>query len=272
MNKIVIRPKKNFSFSDIKEIWESRELLYFLVWRDIKVKYKQTAIGVLWVVFQPFLMMVIFSFFFGKLMNISSDGVPYPIFIYTGLLFWQFFYNSITDVSNVLINNQSIITKVYFPRLVLPISSIIIKILDFAVAMIILIGMMIYYNYTSHLLGLLIIPLLLIITFMISLGLGLVFASINVKYRDIKYILPFFIQAMLFITPVIYPASIAGKYSWVLAMNPMMGVIQSARAALLGTTQLNWILILVTFFAASLLMIIGIYKFRKTERYVADII
>lgn len=269
---IVIKPKKLFSFSDLKEIWEYRELLYFFTWRDLKVRYKQTAIGVLWAIFQPFITMVVFTVFFGGLLKISSDGVPYPIFVYTGLLFWQFFSSALTDTSNVLITNQAIITKVYFPRLLLPLSSVMTKFIDFAIASIILVGMMIYYGYTPNLLGLLIIPLLLIITFMASVGLGLFLASINVKYRDVRYALPFFIQILMFVTPVIYPAGIAGKYSWILAFNPMMGVIQSARAALLGTTVLNWTLVSISLFATFIFMLFGIYAFKKTERYFADLI
>jgi len=271
-NTTIIKPKKLFSFSDLKEVWDYRELLYFFTWRDLKVRYKQTAIGALWAIFQPFMTMVVFSIFFGGLLNVPSDGVPYPIFVYTGLLFWQFFSGALSDTSNVLITNQAIITKVYFPRLILPFSSVATKFIDFGIASIILVGMMIYYGYTPHIWGLFIIPLLLIITFMASVGLGLFLASINVKYRDVRYVLPFFIQILMFITPVIYPAGIVGKYSWILALNPMMGVIQSARAALLGTTVLNWTLIGISLIATLVLMIIGIYTFKKTERYFADTI
>lgn len=271
-NTIVIKPKKIFSFSDLKEIWKYKELLYFFTWRDLKVRYKQTAIGALWAIFQPFITMVVFTVFFGGLLNVPSDGVPYPIFVYTGLLFWQFFSSALSDTSNVLITNQSIITKVYFPRLILPLSSVATKFIDFAIASIILVGMMIYYGYTPNLIGLLIIPLLLLITFMASVGLGLFLASINVKYRDVRYALPFFIQILMFLTPVIYPAGVLGKYSWILALNPMMGVIQSARAALLGTTVLNWTLVGVSLLATTLILIVGIYVFKKTERYFADVI
>ena len=216
--------------------------------------------------------MVIFSIFFGSLAKMPSDGVPYPIFVYVGLLFWQFFSTALSDTSNTLISNQSIITKVYFPRLILPISSVMTKFVDFLIATLILIGLMFYYGYMPHISGLLILPLLLLITFMASVGLGLFLASINVKYRDVRYALPFFIQIMLFLTPVIYPASIAGKYSFLLAINPMTGVIQSARAAILGTTPINWLLIEISFISTSILMILGIYVFKKTERYFADII
>ncbi len=268
----VIRPKKVFSFRDLRELWVYRELLFFFSWRDIKVRYKQTIIGVLWAIFQPLATMVVFTVFFGKLVGVPSDNVPYPIFVYVGLLFWQFFADSLGDTSNVLISNQAIITKVYFPRLILPISAVITKLIDFGVAAIILVGLMIYYGYMPHISGLFILPLLLVITFMAAIGGGLFLASINVKYRDVRYALPFFIQILLFLTPVIYPASIAGKYSWILAFNPIMGVIQSARAALLGTAPLNWALIGSSFLGTLILFLFGIYMFKKTERYFADVI
>lgn len=267
-----IRPKKVLSLEDIREIWRYKELLYFFTWRDFKVRYKQTAIGILWAIFQPFMTMVVFSVFFGTLLKIPSDGVPYPIFVYTGLLFWQFFSSALTETSNVLVTNQAIITKVYFPRLILPLSSVATKFVDFAIASVILVGLMIYYGYTPHLTRLLILPLLLLITFMVAVGGGLFLAAVNVKYRDVRFVLPFFIQILLFLTPVIYPASIAGKYSWVLAFNPMMGVIQNARAAMLGTAPINWTLISISFIATATLLAIGTIYFKKVERYFADII
>jgi len=272
LKETVIRPKKTFRWEDIREIWRYKELLYFFVWRDLKIRYKQTFIGVAWAVIQPFVTMVVFSVFFGSLAKIPSDGVPYPIFVYVGLLFWQFFSGALGDTSGALLSNQSIITKVYFPRLILPIASVVTKFIDFLIASIILVGLMFYYGYVPNLSGLFILPLLLIITFMASFGVGLFLASINVKYRDVRYALPFLIQIMLFVTPVIYPASIAGKYSFILALNPMMGVIQGARAALLGTTPINWFLIYVSLIVTFIVMVFGIYAFKKTERYFADII
>ncbi len=272
MTTTVIRPKRTFSWNDVKELWQYRELLYFFSWRDMKVRYKQTAIGVLWAVLQPFLTMVVFTVFFGKLAGIPSDGVPYPIFVYTGLLFWQFFSGALSETSASLISNQSIITKVYFPRLILPISSVITKFIDFLLSALILVAMMFYYGYTPYLGGLLIIPLLLIITFMASVGLGLFLSAFNVKYRDVRYALPFFIQILLFLTPVIYPASIAGAYSKILALNPMTGVIQTARAALLGATEINWTLLSISAIACFVLLVIGVIYFKKVERYFADII
>ncbi len=268
----VIRPKKLFRFSDLKELWNYRELLYFFSWRDIKVRYKQTFIGMGWAIFQPLITMVVFTVFFGRLAGIPSDGVPYPIFVYTGLLFWQFFSGALSETASVLIANQSIITKVYFPRLILPISSVTTKLVDFAIAAIILGGLMIYYGYIPGLASILVIPILLVISFMASVGGGLVLASLNVKYRDVRYALPFFIQMLLFVTPVIYPASIAGSYSKILALNPMMGVIQNARAALLGTAPINWLLIGISFIACLILLVVGIYMFKKVERYFADLI
>ena len=270
--EIIIRPKKLFSFKELREIWKYRELLYFFTWRDLKVRYKQTSIGVLWAVFQPLATMVVFSVFFGKLLKAPSDGVPYPIFVYTGLLFWQFFADSLSETSNVLVKNQAIITKVYFPRIILPFSSVLTKLVDFGIAACILAGMMVYYGYTPKASSIIVLPILLLVTFMAAVGSGLILASLNVKYRDVRYILPFFIQLLLFLTPVIYPAGIAGKYSWLLALNPMMGVIQSARAVLLGTTEINWLLIGISFAATSLVMILGFYAFKKTERFFADLI
>ena len=216
--------------------------------------------------------MVVFSVFFGGLAKIPSDNVPYPIFVYVGLLFWQFFSSALSDTSGSLVNNQAIITKVYFPRLILPISSVITKLVDFLIATVILIGLMFYYGYTPNLAGILLIPILLVITFMAATGGGLFLAAINVKYRDVRYALPFFIQILLFLTPVIYPASIAGKYSMYLALNPMMGVIQNARAALLGTAPINWVLLIISFTACLLILLVGIYVFKKIERYFADIV
>lgn len=268
----IIRPKKTFSWNDVREVWRYRELLYFFVWRDLKIRYKQTVIGALWAIIQPVSTMIVFSVFFGTLAKIPSDGIPYPVFVYTGLLFWQFFSSALSQTSNSLIGNAAIVTKVYFPRIILPISGVITQFVDFFIAALVLIGLMFYYGYTPHISGLLILPFLLLITFLASVGGGLFLASINVKYRDVKYALPFFIQILLFVTPVIYPASIAGKYSWILAINPMTGVIKGARGALLGTEPINWILLIISFAAVMLLFTVGLYYFKKTERYFADVV
>lgn len=268
----IIRPKKTFSLRDLKELWDYKELMYFFVWRDFKVRYKQTIVGIGWAIFQPFMTMVVFSLFFGRLLKIPSDGIPYPIFVYTGLLFWQFFSSALSETSSTLTSNQAIITKVYFPRLILPLSSVATKLVDFAIASVILAGMMVYYGYAPHLMGLFMLPVLLTITFMASVGGGLFLAAVNVKYRDVRFVLPYFVQLLLFLTPVIYPASIAGKYSWILALNPMMGVIQTARASILGATKINWILLTDSLVVCAVLLVIGIIYFKKVERYFADIV
>lgn len=273
MSKIVvIKPKKVVSFEDIKEVWQYRELLYFFTWRDLKVRYKQATIGFMWAIFQPLFTMVIFSVFFGYLLKIPSNGVPYPIFVYAGLLFWQFFSASLSEISSILISNQSIITKVYFPRLTLPISAIITNFMDFIFASTVLVGMMFYFGQIPNPLAIVVIPILILITFMFALGGGLFLAAINVKYRDVRFVLPFFIQLLLFVTPVIYPASIAGKYSWILAINPMTGVIQNARAVLLGTAPVNFTLIGISFLVCAILLFVGVVYFKKVERYFADLV
>lgn len=268
----IIRPKKIISSADFKELWEYRELLYFFTWRDLKVRYKQTAIGVAWAIFQPLIAMIVFSVFFGKLAGMPSDDIPYPIFVYVGLLFWQFFSSSLSQVSNSLVGNRDIITKIYFPRLVLPISATMSKFVDFAIGSVILVGLMAYYQFLPLLSGVLLLPLLLIITFMASLGLGLFLAAASVKYRDVQYVLPFFIQMLMFLTPVIYPASITGVYSWILAINPMTGVIKAARAAILGNFAINWTLLTISATACLVVLILGLLYFKKTERFFADIV
>jgi len=271
-NTTIIKPQKVFSSDDFREIWKYRELMYFFTWRDLKVRYKQTVAGVAWAIFQPLVTMVVFSVFFGKLAGMPSDDIPYPIFVYVGLLLWQFFSGSLTQISNSFVEEKNLITKVYFPRIILPISVVITKFVDFLIGSLILILLMIYYGYSPNLGGVLILPFLLLITFSVALGLGLFLASLNVKYRDVGYILPFFVQLMLFVTPVIYPASITGIWSWFLALNPMTGVIKAARAALLGNFPINWPLLGISTVACFVVLIFGYYFFKKTEAYFADIV
>lgn len=269
---IVIKPKNRFSLADLADIWKYRELLYYLAWRDLKVRYKQTVIGVSWVLFQPFISMVVFSVFFGNLAKMPTDGAPYPIFVFFGLLFWQFFSTSVSDISGCLITNQHIITKVYFPRILLPLSLIATRFVDFLVALVILIGLMIYYGFAPDLSGLLIFPVLCLVSAMAALGLGLFFASLNVKYRDVRIILPFFIQMLMFVTPVVYSSSILGKYSWILAVNPLAGVIKTARSEFLHSYATNWLQFGLSTIACLILFIIGWLYFTKAERYSVDTI
>ncbi|MDP8213090.1 MAG: ABC transporter permease [Candidatus Zapsychrus exili] len=273
MNEIIIRPQKGFFNIGFRELWSYRELAYFFVWRDIKVRYKQTVAGVLWVVFQPLAAMFIFTFFFGRFAKIPSDGIPYPIFVYVGLLLWNYFSFSLNKASNSMVNNAGIIQKIYFPRLIIPVSSSLTGILDLLIASFILIGLMFYYRYVPDIKGIFYMPLLILITFLTSVGLGSFLASVNVKYRDVRYIMPFFIQMLMFLTPVIYPISMLGdRFRWILAINPMSGVIETARGAILGVRPVDWQLLSLSIFISLALFIFGIVYFRKTERFFADIV
>lgn len=271
--EVVIRPKIKWWKLDLKEIWLFRDLFYFLTWRDLKVKYKQTAVGALWAIFQPFVTMIVFTIFFGKLAGMPSDGIPYPIFVYTGLVFWTLFSTSLSSASDVFVANERIVTKIYFPRIILPIAVLITHVVDFLIASIILFGLMAYYGYTPSLEGVLFFPLLLLLTLVSALGIGLLFGSLNVKYRDVRFVLPFFIQLLLFITPVIYPVSIVSeKFRWLLGINPMSGVIDAARSGILGTKEIDMALLGFSALMAIIYSVIGYFYFKKTERYFADVI
>lgn len=268
----IIRAKRPLVWEDFRELWSSKELLYFFTWRDLKIRYKQTAIGVTWALFQPFITMVVFTIFFGKFGKIPSDNIPYPIFVYAGLLLWQLFSATILQAGNSLVNQQNMLTKVYFPRLILPISSLFSNLVDFLIASVILVSLMIYYNYLPQLVGLALVPFLVLVICVFAVGLGLFLAALNVKYRDIKYVLPFFVQLLFFLTPVIYPPSILGAHSWVLALNPMTGVIKAMRAALFGGQPINWLLLFLSGLIALAIFVAGLIYFKKTEKYFADLI
>ncbi len=271
--ELVIKPKNKWWVLDWKEVWFFRDLFYFLTWRDVKVKYKQTVVGALWAIFQPFITMVVFTIFFGKLSKMPSDGIPYPIFVYTGLIFWTLFSSGLTHASNIFLENERIVTKVYFPRIILPVSAIITNIVDFLIASLILIGMMFYYHITPSWLSLIMFPLLILLTILATLGIGLLFGSLNVKYRDVRFVLPFFIQLLIFITPVIYPVSIVSeKYRWILGLNPMAGVIDVSRSVILGIGTTNWYLLATSIISIIIYCIFGFFYFKKIERYFADVI
>lgn len=268
-----IRPPKGLVDVNLPEIWRFRELLYIFAWRDIKVRYKQTFVGVAWAIFQPFITMVIFTVIFGQLAKVPSEGIPYPIFVYSGLLFWNYFSTALTNSSNCLVENENIVKKVYFPRLILPVSTTVTPLIDFLFAFLILIGMMIYYHFVPSLLGVIIIPVLLIISLVAASGLGLFLAAANAKFRDVRYILPFSIQVLMYVTPVIYPVGIIpAKYQWLISLNPMTGVINCARSLLLHTGAMDWNQFLISTGVAVALLIFGITYFRKTERFFADIL
>jgi len=272
-NEIVIKPRKDFLSSGLKELWAYRELAYFFVWRDIKLRYKQTAIGALWAIFQPLAAMLIFTIFFGKFAKVPSDGVPYPVFVYMGLLFWNYFSFGLNHAANSMVSNANIIQKIYFPRLIIPISSSLIGLIDLAVSSLILIGLMVYYHCAPNIIGMAYLPMVIFVTFLSSVGIGCFLASVNVKYRDVRYILPFFIQMLMFLTPVIYPLSmLSKKYRWLMIMNPMSGVIETARSVIFGIRAVDWHLLLISTGISAALFIFGIVYFRKTERFFADII
>ena len=268
----IIKPKKSFTLADLKEVWAYRQLFYTFAWRDVKVKYKQTVIGVAWAVIQPFVMMVVFSVVFGRIAGISSEGIPYPIFSYSGLLFWNYFSNSLGAMSGSLVGSQSILQKIYFPRLILPFSSTLVNLVDFFFAFLIFIGLMAYYHFTPSFLGILLLLPALILTILAFTGLGLLLAAVNVKYRDVRYALPFFLQILIFVTPVIYPTSILGKYQWLWYFNPMTGIIEMVRASLLLANPVRWDLVGASFLISIILCAIGISYFNSTEKYFADIV
>lgn len=269
----VIRPPRGWFRIDFQELWAFRELAYFFVWRDLKVRYKQTVLGALWAIFQPFVAMVVFSIFFGKLARMPSDGIPYPIFVYSGLVLWNYFSFSLSHAAGSMVENAGIIKKIYFPRLIIPVASSLIGLVDFAIAAVILVGLMVYYQFVPSLLILLYLPALLAITFLTAVGVGSFLASVNVKYRDVRYAMPFFIQMLLFVTPVIYPISIVGeRFRWLLALNPMAGVIEAARGLLFKGGAIDGSALGLSLGVAGLLFVAGVIYFRKTEQFFADIV
>ena len=257
----------------LKELWEYRELFYFFTWRDIKVKYKQTFLGVLWAILQPFIMMLIFSLFFGKALGVPSDGIPYPLFAFSGLMLWNVFSSGLNGAGNSMVANANIIKKIYFPRLIIPMSSILVAVFDFLMAFIVYLGLVAYYDYSLKLKLLYILPLSLFLTIIATFGIGTLIAALNVKFRDFRYILPFIVQTLLFLTPVIYPLSMfAGNplLIKVLSFNPMYAPISLIRNALVDH-PVDLELCLYSVFSSILLVLIGVFYFRKTEAYFADI-
>ena len=268
---IIIEPTRGWLSLKLRDIWQYRELLYFLTWRDVKVRYKQTVIGFLWAIIQPFLKMVVFSVIFGSLAKMNSEGFPYPIFLYAGLLPWQFFASSVSRSGESVVGSASLITKVYFPRLIIPIASVGACLVDFAISFIILIVMMFYYNIIPTLSSLMVIPLVLA-TIFTALGMGMLISALNVAYRDFRYILPFFVQIWMFLTPVIYPVGIIPEnWRWLILLNPMAGIVDAYRSAILGK-PFEWGSLGVSMGIAVAIFLCGLVYFRKTEKYFSDII
>ena len=275
---IFIRPTRGWVSLKLREMWEYRELLYFLIWREVKLRYKQTVFGAGWAILQPLMTMLVFTVFFGRLAGVGSDGVPYPIFSYAGLLPWIFFADGVNKASGSLLSLSTLLTKVYFPRLIIPLSSVLSGVLDFAIAFLVLIGMMVYYGVWPSW-GVLYLPFLLLLALGSALGVGIWLAPLNVWYRDIRYVVPFFVQLWLFVTPVIYPASKAsaklaelGLPAWLLGLNPMAGVVEGFRWALLGTGSRPGPIILASVAVTLLLLVSGTLYFRRLEKTLADVV
>lgn len=272
LSSLTIRPPSGWASLGLKELWEYRELLYFLVWRDIKVRYKQTALGAAWAIIQPLFMMIVFSLFFGKLGGIPSDGIPYPVFVYCALLPWQLFAQALSESSNSLVGNQNLITKVYFPRLVVPISAVLGGLIDFAIAFVILLLIMAFYWIVPGI-AILTLPLFLLLAVMTALGVGLWLSALNVQYRDVRYTIGFLTQFWLFATPVAYPSSLVPeKWRWLYGLNPMAGVVEGFRWALLGKAEPPGALLAVSVVVVILILISGLFYFRRMEDTFADIV
>lgn len=273
-NTAVTRVQRSPGWHTIKfkDLWEYRELVYFFVWRDIKVRYKQTVLGALWAVIQPFCTMIVFSVFFGKLANMPSDGLPYPIFSYAALVPWSFFSNGMTRASNSLVGNAGLVKKIYFPRLCIPIASLLSGLIDFVLAFIVLIIMIFYYGHVPTL-NILWLPLLFLLACITSLGVGLWLSALSAQFRDVQYILPFLVQFWMYATPVAYPSSLLSEpWRTLYGLNPMAGVVEGFRWALLRTNTAPGPMIIVSSAMAVLLLISGALYFRKMENTFADVI
>ena len=256
-----------------KDLWRYRELFYFLAWRDILVRYKQTAIGIAWALIRPFLTMIVFTVVFGTLAKLPSEGVPYPILVFAAMLPWQFFANSLSECSNSLITNSNLISKVYFPRLIVPTSAVVVSFVDFMISGIILLGLMAWYNFVPSW-RILTLPLFILIAFAAALGAGLWLASLNVQYRDFRFIVPFIVQFGLYISPVGFSSSLVPeKWRLLYSINPMVGVIDGFRWAILGGgAQIYWPGFILSMGLVILLLVSGVWYFRKMERTFADVI
>jgi lipopolysaccharide transport system permease protein len=268
----VIRPSRGWVPLRLQDLWEYRELLYFLIWRDVKVRYKQTALGAAWAIIQPFFTMVIFSIVFGRLAKIPSDGIPYPIFAYCALLPWQLFSRALTESGISVVANERLITKVYFPRLVIPLSAVLAGLVDFGFAFVILLGMMAYYGITPTA-AVFTLPFFLLLALGTALGVGLWLSALNVQYRDVRYTIPFLTQIWLFATPIAYPSSLVPEpWRSLFGLNPMAGVVEGFRWALLGTAHPPGLILVVSVAAILALLVGGLYYFRRMERTFADVV
>ncbi len=272
LRTIRILPSKGWVPLRLDELWAYRELLYFLTWRDIKVRYKQTVLGAAWAIIQPFFTMLVFALFFGRLAKIPSDGIPYPIFAFAALVPWTFFANGVSQASNSLVDNPNLIKKVYFPRLAMPIATVLSGIVDFVLAFVVLLGMMFYYG-TAPTVNVLWLPFLLLLALVTSLGVALWLSAMNVQFRDVRYTIPFLTQFWLFATPIAYPSSLLEEpWRTLYAINPMVGVVEGFRWALLGADTAPGPIIIVSSLTALALLLSGAFYFRRVERTFADVV
>lgn len=269
---VIIQPPQRWMPLNLREVWQYRELLYFLTWRDVKVRYKQTAVGAAWAIIQPFLTMVVFSLFFGRLAKLPSDGVPYPIFVYCALLPWQLFAHALAESSNSIVGSQSLITKVYFPRLVVPMAAVGGGLVDFGIAFLVLLGMMVYYGVAPGL-AVLALPFFVLFAILTALSVGLWLAALNVKYRDVRYTIAFGTQLWLFATPVAYPSSLVPE-AWrpLYGLNPMAGVVEGFRWSLLNKSDGPGWLLGVSVVVVVLVLVGGLHYFARTENHFADLV
>jgi lipopolysaccharide transport system permease protein len=268
---VSIRAGDKFAAVDLKSLWDYRELLYFLTWRDVKVRYKQTALGAAWAVIQPLFTMIIFSIFFGKLAGLPSDGIPYPLFAYAALAPWTFFSNAINSSGNSLVGGAHLITKVYFPRMIIPAAAVAAGMIDLMIAFGVLIVLMIYYG-VGVTWNLLMAPALIAITALLAVAMGMWISALNVKYRDVRHALPFVIQLAMFVTPIIYPVSIfPERWRWALNLNPLAGIIEGYRSAFFGR-PFNWPTLAISAAITFALLYYSAYYFKRVERAFADII
>jgi lipopolysaccharide transport system permease protein len=275
---LVIRPSRGWAAVDLRELWSYRELIAHLAARTVTVRYKQTLLGIFWAILNPFLTMIVFSIFFGRLAGVSSDGVPYPIFSYTALLPWNLFTSGLTEGSRSLLSNRAMVTKVYFPRLALPLAAVVTGIVDLIIAFALLLGIMFYYNrFQGYEFNLswawLTLPFFVLLALATALGMALWLSALNVRYRDVNYITPFIVQFLLFLTPIVYSATVVPEqWQWLYSLNPMASVVTGFRWALLGTANPPDMSLAVSVFAAMLILISGTYFFRRMERSFADTI
>ena len=268
----VITPPRGWSSLGLRELWAYRELLYFLTWRDVKVRYKQTAFGAAWAIMQPLFTMVVFSLFFGRLARVPSDGVPYPLFSFAALVPWTFFANGLTQSANSVVASQQLVTKVYFPRLAIPIATVLAGLMDFLLAFLVLVGLMVWYRVAVGPRLLLVLPLT-VLALLTSLGVGLWLSALNVQYRDVRYTVPFLTQLWLFATPVAYPSSLLSEpWRTLYGINPMVGVVEGFRWALVGTATAPGPMVLVSTVVALLVLFGGALYFRRMERTFADVV